>query len=103
MTGCIHVAQGPVVEPLDTVTDSRVGLLDAKESVVAQRRHNPALGLQYAIFHLGLVAWFADAGWNDGGAIVLGEVGIGAIELRFVVTGLVDASFEIVGHRDRGN
>src|SRR6266571_3753729 len=60
-----------------------------------------ALGDEHVRLDDGFVARVAGARGDDGGAVVLGELEIGAIDDGLVATRLGDAAAEVIGDKDR--
>ena len=71
--------------------------------MVTKRRQNPPLGDLHRRLRLGLVFRFESACGNDCRTVVASKFMIGRIDLRFIVTGLGHAGFEVVGNEDLRN
>src|SRR5437868_7576657 len=54
-------------------------------------------------FDFGLVARLVRARWNDGGAVMPRQVGVGPIDCRLMEAGLGDPGLEIVANRLAGD
>ena len=67
-----------------------------------ERRQYPAFYLLDGVLHFALVPRLPDARGEDGGAVVAGQLLVGGVHVRLVVTGRRDARFEIVRHQERG-
>ena len=74
---------------------------EREEGAVAQRREDPALRDLDTDLDFGFVGRLRDARGNHHGAIVAGEVGVGAVDLRLVAVRRRDAALQIVRHPDR--
>ncbi len=83
-------AEGTIVEQFQPLPDGGVGFVQTEEGALAQPSQDEALGDQHAPFDLGLVLGATNAGGNDGGAVIVGAIGIGGIEVRLVAAGLAD-------------
>src|SRR5664279_4021455 len=82
--GAFELSEGPVVEPLESLSDRRVGLDNREERAIAQGRKDPTLRHLDADLDFRLVTRLARAGRDDGGAVVGGEIGVAAVEIRLV-------------------
>jgi hypothetical protein len=98
-----ELSEGPVVQPLESLSNGDVGFREREEGAVAQGREDPALGHLDSDLDLGLVSRFARAGRDDGAAVVGGKIGIGAVELRLVSMRPIDCRLQVVGNQDRGH
>ena len=83
--------------------DRGVQLGEREELPVAQTRQDPALDDLHAPLDLGLVARLAHACRQDRHAIVLGELGVGAVQVRLVAMRPIHAALQVVrDERRRG-
>jgi len=71
--------------------------------VVPQPGDNPALHHLHPHFDLGFVPGLGSAGRDDGDPIMVGEIGIRAIELGLIAMGAGDRGLEVVGDDDVGH
>ena len=76
---------------------------EREEAVIAKARQNPSPDDLDADFDLGFVARTIRPRWDDGGAVMAGKVGIGAVDHRLVKASPGDAGLEIVAHRLPGS
>ncbi len=72
---------------------------EREEVAVAQACQNPAPDDLDPDFDLGFVARTIRPRWDDGGAVMAGEIGIGPVDHRLVKASPGDASLQIVAHR----
>src|ERR1700747_675174 len=68
-----------------------------------QACQDPAPDDLNADFDFGLVARLVRARWNDGGAVMPRQVGVGPIDRRLMEAGVVDPALEIVADRLAGD
>src|SRR5690554_7503036 len=73
-------------------------LVKAKECVVPQGCQNVALHMKNRVFDFGFVIRFAHSRGENNYSIVTGHVGIGRIDLRIIIIGLCNTSFQVVWH-----
>jgi hypothetical protein len=76
-----------------------VEVRERREDAIAEDGQDPPLGEEHALLHLGLVAGVMRARRQDGGAVVLREVGVRRVELGVVVVGPHDPGLRVVGHQ----
>ena len=88
------------VHELELGPDRLVRLGEAEKAPVPKRRQHPALADEHARLDGRLVAGPGSARRQHDGAVVLGELGVGPVELGVVEAGLRDGRFQVVGHRD---
>ena len=96
-------AEGTVIEQLQALPDGGVGLRQAEEGALTKPGQNETLGDQHAPFDLGLVLGTANAGGDNGGAVMVGEFGIAGIEVRLIAAGLGDSGAQVVRDHAMGN
>ena len=101
--GATEVFHRPGVEFVEQLADGLVQIGQAEEGVVAQTGQDPALDHLDAHFRLGLVFGLANAGGDDGRAVVFGQVLVGGIQIGLVAAGVFDPGFEIVRDDDLGH
>jgi len=89
--GAVHLLELAVVHVRKLFGNSPVQLPDAEEGMVAKRRQNPSLRYKNRRFCFGLVLRFGNAGRNDDRSIMLSQIMIGRIDVRFVVAGFAHA------------
>ena len=83
--------------------DSGVELSLAEEALMTQSGQNPSLSQKYRLLDLGLVLGLVGAGWNDGGAVVAGQILVGPVDGGLVAIRLGDARLEVVADDDGGS
>jgi len=88
------------VEIFQGSEDDLVELPDAEEVMVSQGSQNPALCHKHSGLHFGFVPGMPDASRDHGGSIMLSELQISGVDLRFIPAGLADSCFEIIGHKN---
>src|SRR6516165_2545280 len=76
---------------------------EREEAAVAQARQNPSPDDLDPDFDLGFVARTIRSRWNDGGAVMAGEIGIGPVDHRLVKAGPGDTGLQIVAYRLPGH
>ena len=81
--------------------DGRVQLLQREEDPIAQPRNDPVLNQQHSAFRLRFILWFVRTGREDGRLILAREIGVAAVDTRFMKTCPDQGRFEIVRH-DQG-
>ena len=79
-----------------------LSLGQAVESALTENRQDPSLGDQNAGFHFCLVAGSIGARGQHSAAVMLGQIGIGGIQLRLVEAGFVDAALKIIRDQTAG-
>jgi len=99
-TASRQLLEGAVIEPGESFGDDRIRLGDREEGEVADAGQDPALGHQHPGLDLGLVSGLARAGGDDGTAVVLGQLLVGAVQLGLVAVTPDDADLEVVGNPD---
>ena len=92
----------PVVELVEEDADRLVQGAEAEERLVAESGEYPALGQKYSSLDRSLVPWFPRSRGDDDGAVVGGEVLVGAIDARLVAAGTGDGALELVGDPQGG-
>jgi len=92
-----ELAHRAVVEALDQWRHLRAQLGERVEGPIAEDREDPALRQEHSLLDLRLVPGMVGARGQDRRAVVLGELGVGRVELGVVVVGARDAAFQIVG------
>jgi len=80
--------------------DDLVELPDAKEVMISQRSQNPALCHKHSGLHFGFVPGMPDASGDNGGSIMLSELQVSGVDVRFIPAGLADSCFEIIRDKD---
>ena len=85
-----------VIELDNAVPDRGVQFGQGKEAPVAKPGDDPTLSQLNTDFRLRFIAWFVRTGRHNGRIVMRSEIGIGAIDRRFVEARLGDAGFEIV-------
>ena len=65
-----------------------------EEAAVPQPRQNPATNDLYPHLNFGFVLWMIWACWRYGGAVMTGEIRVGAVDHRFVEARPRDAGLE---------
>ena len=68
--------------------------------MVAKRRQDPALRVQHAIFHQGLVARLLDPRREAFDAVMVEQIGVGLVQHRLVARRLLHRRLDVVGHHD---
>jgi len=96
------VARHATVEIIHAGADRFVELGQREELGVPQLGDDPARGDLHGRLDLRLVARLFGARWNNGGVVVPGKSGVGAIDRRLVEARLGDACLQIVGHDHAG-
>jgi hypothetical protein len=91
-----------VVEAGEQLADRRVQFGDAEEAPMPERREDPALRHEHTDLDERFVPGMATASGHDRGAVVLGELQVGAIDDGLVAAGLGDATPQIVGDEEGG-
>ena len=86
-----------------TPTNGVVELTQAEEGLVTQASHDAALGMEHRRFHLGFIAGCVDAGGQDGGIVVIGQLLVTVVDLRLVVAGFVHSGLNIIGDPESGD
>ena len=79
--GDLHRA---VVDGVDALANGGVQIGEREEGAVPQRREDPALGDLDTHLDFGFVGRRRDARGNHHRAVVAGELGVGAVDLRLV-------------------
>ena len=97
-----QLGEGARVHGREPLGDGGVGLGEAEEGAVPQRRQDLALGDLHADLDLGLVARLGHARGHDHAAVVGGELGVGRRDLGLVAVGLLHAGLQVVGHDELG-
>ena len=90
--------QGTVIHLSAQLPDRRVEFYQREESPVAQTGQNPALHDLDGHLGLGLILGFIGPGREDGSAVMVGQLGIGGIDLRRVAVGSRNSRLEIIRH-----
>ena len=93
----------PVVELVEQNADRQVQGAEAEERLVAEPGEYPPLGQEYCALHGhgGFISWFPRSRRYDDGAVVGGEVLVGAIDARLIAAGAGDGALELVGDLTR--
>ena len=91
----------PVVEVVEQDADRRVQRAEVEEGLVSEPGQDPPLGQEYGGFDRGLVAGFRGPRRDHDGAVVGGEVLVGAIDAWLVAAGARDGALELVGDPPR--
>ena len=95
-----HLLKWAAVELYQQLFDGLVQFLHAEKGEVAQRRQDPAFGVEHRVFRLGLVPGLIGPGGNDHGAVVLGHLQVGRVQVRLIPAGFGNARFGVVWNRD---
>ena len=95
--------EGACVEILEQLGDGHVELGQREEAPVPQPRQDPALHDLHAHLHLALVLRLVGACGQDRHAVVLGELGSGALQLRRVSVRFADHGAGVVGDDQLGH
>lgn len=98
--GLAEVPHFPIVEVAQQLSNAGVQVRQTEEGPIAQAGRDPALDDLDADFHFGFVLGFAHPGWDHGDPVVLGEILVSRIEVRFVATRALDPGLEIVWDDD---
>ena len=91
------------VEMLQQIADRRVDLGQTVKSSVAQPPEKPSLDDEHRLLDLRLVPRSSRPGRQDGGVVMRRHLGVGAIDLGIVETGLDDGRLGIVRHEKMRN
>ena len=88
----------PVVQPFEQLGDGFIEFRQREELAMPQRGQYPAF--HHAERHSPL--WLCPSACgprrHDGDAVVLGHLVIGAVEIRLIAAGAVDAGARVIGH-----
>jgi len=88
------------VEIFQGSEEDLVELPDVEEVMVSQGSQNPALCHKHSGLHFGFVSGMSDASRDHGGSIVLSELQISGVDIRFIPARLADPCFEIIRDKD---
>src|SRR5580700_2913063 len=91
--------QRGIVEIDQKAADRLVESCQREEAAVPQPGQNPATNDLYPNLNFGFVPWMIWACRRYGGAVMTGEIRVGAVDHRFVEACPRDAGFEIVADR----
>ena len=97
-----QLLQRPVVELVEQDADRLVERAEVEEGLVAEPGQYPALGHEHTGFDGGLVTGLARPRRDHDGAVVGGQVLVGAIDLGLVAAGAGDGALELVRDPQRG-
>ena len=97
-----ELLQRPVVERVEEDADRPVQGAELEEGLVTEPGEYPALHQEYAVLRGGLVLGFPRPRGYDDGAVVVGEVLVGAFDIRLVAPGAGDRASELVGDPQGG-
>ena len=92
----------PVVELVEEHADRLVQGAEAEERLIAEPGEYPPLGQEYCRLRGGFVLGFPRPRGYDDGAVVGGEILVGAIDARLVAAGAGDGAPELVGDPQGG-
>ena len=93
----------PVVELVEQDADRGVQRAELEEGLVAEAGEYPPLCDEYTILHSSLIPRFPRSRRNDDGAVVGGQVLVGAVDAGLVAAGAGDGALELVGDPQRGS
>jgi hypothetical protein len=82
----------------EQLRDARIEGGEGEEGLVAEPGEDPALGHQHPGLDFRLVAGLGWPGGEDGGAVVLRELLVGALQPWLVPAGQADAALELIAH-----
>ncbi len=88
---------------MQTFEHSNVGFGEAEEGSVTEAREDELLCDQHTSFDFGLVLGVANTGRYDCGAVMIGQFGIGGIDLGFITAGFGHCGKQIVGNEAMRN
>ena len=94
--------QRPVVERVEEDADRPVQGAELEEGLVAEPGEYPALHQEHAVLRGGLVPGFPRPRGYDDGAVVVGEVLVGAVDVGLVAARAGDGASELVGDPQGG-
>jgi hypothetical protein len=95
--------KGAVIEGFELFGDGLVELTETEEGSVSQRSQDPVLHLKHPGFDLGLILGFGHPGRDNDHPVMLCELPIGDIEVRFVTAGSCHGRLQVVGDKDLGD
>ena len=90
----------PLVHPHQQLGNGLVDFREREELALAQSGHDPALDYLNPHLRFGFVPGPIPPRRNDRHAIVLTQIPVGRVQIRFVVAGMRDGGLQIVGHHD---
>ena len=77
-----------------------VELPDAEAVMVSQGSQDPALCHKHNGLHFGFVSGMPDASQDHGTSVMLSELQVSEVVIRFIPPGLADSCFEIIRDKD---
>jgi predicted DNA-binding transcriptional regulator AlpA len=87
-----------LVELHQQLADCRIDFREAVKGSMAQASQEPSLDDEHRLLDFGLVPWFPWPRRQNGSIVMRRHVGVGAIDLRIIETGLDDGGLGIVRH-----
>ena len=96
-------AHDVVVDAIERLGNSGIGLSQREESLVAQAPQNAGLGETHSILHFRFIPRLSWPCWKNTDAIVGSHHAVAAVDLGIVETGATDARLQIVGNDESGN
>src|ERR1019366_6895607 len=96
-------AEWPLVQLRQHPGDRLVDLAEREELLFAQRGDDPALHYLYAHFRLRFIFGPIRPRRNDGHAVVLAQIAISGVQIRFVVARMGDGGLQVMRHHDLGH
>ncbi len=97
-----QLLERPLVQVVEQRAQRPVQFVEAEEALVAQSCQHPARDHQHAVLDLGLILGAAGARRQHGHAVMLGQVVIGGVDVRFVARGFRHAAAQVVGYPQLG-
>ena len=95
-----HLFKGTGIHGLQLPCDGLIELSDAEEGVISEGCEDPALGYKDSGFHFSFVSGFSGTGRYDRGAVMIGQVLVGGVDVGLVATRVCDPRFEVIRHDD---
>src|ERR1019366_5123006 len=96
-------AERPLIQLRQQPGDRLVDLAEREELLFAQRGDDPALHYLYAHFRLRFIFGPIRPRRNDGHAVVLAQIAISGVQIRFVVARMGDGGLQVIRHHDLGH
>src|SRR5512139_485316 len=102
-SGAFELLKGTVIECFQLFGDGLLQFAEAEEGSVPQWSQDPVLHLLHSGFDLGLVLGLGHPGRDNDRAVMLCELPISGVEVRFVTAGTCHGRLQIVGDKDLGD
>jgi hypothetical protein len=96
LAGSLEFFERTMIEDLQLRRNRLIEVYKTEEGAMPQRSQNPALRLQNPRLHFRLVPSLPDPGRNNDGAIMLGELPVRGVKVRFITTGQGNGILQVV-------